>query len=334
MPLARPAHGSSHPDPGCSLKPTPESRRWGFGLRRSCAAARIAIVRRPFSLQPAAFGRLHNFSDALQQSPRRARTVVHAASGRPVGHARRRHDVLGRDRPPRSKKQKIKPWLSRQWCISTLDAEFLARMEDLLELYARPYDPAEPVVCFDEMSIQLLGEVRDPLPASAGHPARHDYEYVRGGTANLLVALEPLAGWRDVAVTDQRTKVDFAHRMRFLALERYPDARVIHVVLDNLNTHTLGALYKAFPAADARRIARQIQFHHTPVHGSWLNMVEIENSVLSRACLARRIPTAEALRAILRPWQDQRNAAKALIEWRFSLDSARCKFNRFYQACS
>lgn len=220
--------------------------------------------------------------------------------------------------------------MSQQWCISKLDAEFLARMEDVLELYARPYDPHEPVVCFDEKSVQLLGEVREPLPASADHPARHDYEYVRGGTANLLVALEPLAGWRDVAVTDQRTKVDFAGRMRYLLEERYPDARVVHIVLDNLNTHTLGALYEAFPAADARRIARRIQFHPTPVHGSWLNMVEIENSVISRTCLARRIPTTDALRDILRPWQVRRNADKARISWRFSLDNARGKFNRFY----
>lgn len=207
-------------------------------------------------------------------------------------------------------------------------------MEDLLDVYARPYDPAEPVVCFDEMSVQLLGDVREPLPASADRPARHDYEYVRGGTANLLVALEPLAGWRDVAVTDQRTKVDFARRMRYLVEERYPDARVVHVVLDNLNTHTLGALYEAFPATDARRIARRLRFHPTPVHGSWLNMVEIENSVLARSCLACRIPTADALRTIISPWQAQRNADKARIEWRFSLDNARCKFNRFYPARS
>lgn len=207
-------------------------------------------------------------------------------------------------------------------------------MEDLLELYARPYDRDEPVVCFDEKPVQLLGEVREPMPASPGQPARHDYEYVRGGTANLLVSLEPLAGWRDVAVTDRRTKVDFAHRMRFLADERYPDARVIHVVLDNLNTHTLGALYEAFPAEDARRIARRLRFHPTPVHGSWLNMVEIENSVLSRTCLARRNPTADAIRERVRPWQAQRNADEIRIEWRFTIDQARSKFNRFYPAPS
>lgn len=207
-------------------------------------------------------------------------------------------------------------------------------MEDLLDLYAKPYDVAEPVVCFDEKSVQLLGEVREPLPASADQPARHDYEYVRGGTANFLVAPETLAGWRDVAVTDQRTKVDFAYRMRFPALERYPDALVIYVVLDNLNTSTLGALYEAFPATDARRIARRLQFHPTPVHGRWLNTVEIENSVIARNCLARRIPTAQALRDVLRPGLDQRNADKARIEWCFSLDHARAKFNRFYPAKS
>ena len=219
--------------------------------------------------------------------------------------------MLRRDRASRSKKQAIKPWLSRQWCISKLDAEFLARMEDLLDLYAKPYDAAEPVVCFDEKSVQLLGEVREPLPASASHPARHDYEYVRGGTANLLVALEPLAGWRDVAVTDQRTKVDFAHRMRFLVEERYPDARVVHVVLDNLNTHTLGALYEAFPATDARRIARRLQFHPTPVHGSWLNMVEIEIGVMVGQCLDRRIPDKATLIKEIAAWERRRNAEQA-----------------------
>lgn len=230
------------------------------------------------------------------------------------------------------KEQAIKPWLSRQWCISKLDVEFLARTESLLDLYAKPYDPAEPVACFGEKSVQLLGEVREPLPASTDHPARHDY--VRSGTANLLGALEPLAGWRDIAVTDQRTNVDFAQRMRFLVEERYPDARVVHVVLDNVNTYTLGALYEVFSAADARRIARRLRFHPTPVHGSWLNTVEIENSVIALTCLARRIPTADALRDIRRPWQERRNTDKARIQWRFTLDNARSKFNRFYPANS
>lgn len=238
--------------------------------------------------------------------------------------------MLRRDRPSRFKKQKIKPWLSRQWCISKVDAEFLARMELLLELYARPYNPAEPVVGFDECSVQLLGDVYDPMPAKPGRDARHDFEYVRGGTANLLVLIEPLAGWRDVEVSDHRTKLDFARRMKFLVDERYPEAKVIHVVLDNLNTHTLGALYEAFKPADALRIALKLSFHPTPVHGSWLNMTEIENSVLSRQCLARRVPTADALRAIVTPWQQRRNDAKAGINWRFTVDLARDKFTRFY----
>lgn len=203
-------------------------------------------------------------------------------------------------------------------------------MELLLELYARPYDPAEPVVCFDECSVQLLADVYDPMPAKPGRDARHDFEYVRGGTANLLVLIEPLAGWRDVEVSAQRTKLDFARRMKFLVDERYPDAKVIHVVLDNLNTHTLGALYEAFSPADAFRVARKLHFHFTPVHGSWLNMAEIENSVLSRGCLTRRVPTAEALRDIVAPWQRRRNDAHDDIQWRFTVDLARDKFKRFY----
>lgn len=158
--------------------------------------------------------------------------------------------------------------------------------------------------------------------------------YVGGGTANLLVALEPLAGWREVAVTDQRTKVDLAEWMRFLAEQRYRDNSVIHIVLDKLNAHTFGALYEAFLAPDARRIVRRLPFQPTPVHGSWLNTVEIENSVIARVCRAPRIPTADALRDVLRTWQHQRNAAKARIQWRFSLDTAKSKFNRCYPAKS
>jgi hypothetical protein len=220
--------------------------------------------------------------------------------------------------------------LSRQWCISTLDGEFLARMEDLLDLYARPHDPHRPVVAFDETSVQLLGEVRDPLPAQPGQPQRHDYEYVRGGTANLLLLVEPLGGWRDVEVSARRTKLDFARRMKHLVDECFPDAEVIDVVLDNLNTHTKGALYEAFPATDAFRIARKLVFHPTPVHASWLNMAEIEFSVLSRECLTRRNPTDDALRAVVAPWQARRNAARATIQWRFTVDDARAKFHRFY----
>ena len=207
-------------------------------------------------------------------------------------------------------------------------------MEHLLDLYSRPINPKEPVVGFDESSVQLLGEVRDAMPAKPGQAARHDFEYVRGGTANLLMIVEPLAGWRDVEVSESRTKLDFARRMKYLVDERYPDADAIHVILDNLNTHTKGALYDAFPAPDAFRIAQKIQFHLTPVHASWLNVTEIELSVLSRECLGQRIPSTDALSTITDAWQDRRNATEAKIEWRFTVDAARDKFDRFYPSNS
>lgn len=203
-------------------------------------------------------------------------------------------------------------------------------MEELLDLYERSYNPAEPVVGFDECPVQLLGEVREPLPAEPGQLARRDYEYIRAGTACLLACVEPLAGWRDVEVSDRRTKLDFARRMRFLTDEAYPEADLIHVVLDNLNTHTKGALYEAFPAAEANRIARRLCFHFTPVHGSWLNMTEIELSVISRDCLTKRVPTAEALRSAIAAFQLRRNHDRATIDWRFTARDARAKFHRFY----
>ena len=154
-----------------------------------------------------------------------------------------------------------------------MSADFVAHMEDVLDLYAEPYDPARPVVCFDESSTQLLADARPPLPAEPGKPRREDYEYVRGGTRNLFLACEPKRGWRHVAITRQRTMQDFAHRMRLLVDEAYPEVPVIHLVLDNLNTHRMASLYETFPPAEARRIAKRLEFHHTPKHGSWLNPV-------------------------------------------------------------
>ena len=172
-----------------------------------------------------------------------------------------------------------------------MSAEFVANMEDVLDLYAEPYDPQRPVVCFDETSTQLLAETRPSLPPRPGLPLRQDYEYRREGTRNLFLACEPLAGWRQVAVTQRRTMQDFAHQMRWLVDEAYPEVPVVRVVLDNLNTHRAASLYETFPAADARRIAKRLEFHYTPKHGSWLNMAEIEFSVLSRCCLKQRLPT-------------------------------------------
>ena len=176
-----------------------------------------------------------------------------------------------------------------------MSAEFVAHMEDVLDLYAEPYEPKRPVVCFDETSTQLLAETRAPMPPRPGRPQRQDYEYRREGTRNLFLACEPLAGWRQVAVTQRRTMQDFAHQMRWLVDEAYPEVPVVRVVLDNLNTHRTASLYETFPAVEARRIAKRLEFHYTPKHGSWLNMAEIEFSVLSRSCLRQRIPDQETL---------------------------------------
>ena len=187
-----------------------------------------------------------------------------------------------------------------------MSAEFVAHMEDVLDLYAEPYDPKRPVVCFDETSTQLLAETRAPMPPRPGRPQRQDYEYRREGTRNLFLACEPLAGWRQVAVTQRRTMQDFAHQMRWLVDEAYPEVPVVRVVLDNLNTHRTASLYETFPAVEARRIAKRLEFHYTPKHGSWLNMAEIEFSVLSRSCLRQRIPDQECcLRKIKGPYEHE-----------------------------
>ena len=201
----------------------------------------------------------------------------------------------------------------------------MANMEDVLDLYAEPYDPRRPVVCFDETSTQLLAETRPALPPRPGLPLRQDYEYRREGVRNLFLACEPLAGWREVAVTERRTMQDFARRMRWLVDEAYPEAEAVRVVLDNLNTHRRASLYETFPAEEARRIARRLEFHYTPKHGSWLNMAEIEFSVLSRSCLKQRLSGEEALRREVDALVTERNAAKATINWRFNTRHARTK---------
>ena len=211
-----------------------------------------------------------------------------------------------------------------------MSAEFVARMEDVLDLYAEPYDPKRPVVCFDETSTQLLAETRAPMPPRPGRPQRQDYEYRREGTRNLFLACEPLAGWRQVAVTQRRTMQDFAHQMRWLVDEAYPEVPVVRVVLDNLNTHRTASLYETFPAVEARRIAKRLEFHYTPKHGSWLNMAEIEFSVLSRSCLRQRIPDQEALGREVQALVRERNAAQSIINWRFNTQNARTKLHRLY----
>ena len=211
-----------------------------------------------------------------------------------------------------------------------MSAEFVANMEDVLDLYAEPYDPQRPVVCFDEISTWLPAETRPPLPPRPGRPLRQDYEYRREGARNLFLACEPLAGWRHVAVTERRTMQDFARRMRRLADEAYPEAEVVRVVLDNPNTHRRASLYETFPAEEARRIARRLEFHYTPKHGSWLNMADIEFSVLSRSCLKQRLSGEEALRREVDALVTERNNASATINWRFNTRDARTKLHRLY----
>jgi transposase len=203
-------------------------------------------------------------------------------------------------------------------------------MEDVLDLHAEPYDPARPVVGFDETSKQLVAETRTPLPLAPGQPERVDYEYERNGTANLFLVCQPLGSWRHVEVTNRRTKHDFALQMQALVDRHFPDATAIRVVLDNLNTHTPAALYEAFAPAEARRILKKLEFHYTPVHGSWLNMAELEFSMLSRQCLGRRIPDRDTLATEVAAWVAARNEQQATIHWQFTLDDARRKLHRLY----
>jgi hypothetical protein len=203
-------------------------------------------------------------------------------------------------------------------------------MEDVLDLYEEPYDPAYPTVCFDEKPVVLHTETRPTQPAVPGRAERRDYEYVREGTANLFVMTEPLAGWRHVAVTERRTKLDFAEAVRWLLEERYPDVEYVRIVLDNLNTHGPDALYEAFPPEQARAIAARVEWHHTPKHGSWLNMAEIEISVFERGCLSRPVGDRPTLERRVRTLEAERNAARCTIHWQFTSPQARAKLADLY----
>jgi transposase len=224
----------------------------------------------------------------------------------------------------------LKPWRKKMWCIPQVDADYVARMEDVLDLYAEAPDPKRPVVCFDESPIQLIGEVRQPIPPAPGQIERYDCEYRRNGTANLFVFLDVNRPWRRVKVTERRASEDFAACMRELADIHYPKAERIRVVLDNLSTHTAGALYQTFPADEARRVLRRLEFHYVPKHASWLNMVEIEISVLASQCLDRRIESYTRLVAETAAWEKQRNAARTPINWMFTTEKARAKMGRAY----
>lgn len=209
-------------------------------------------------------------------------------------------------------------------------AAFVWRMEEVLDLYEQPYDEKRPVVCFDERPCQLLAEVKEPLPGGPGRPERRDHEYERRGMAHVLMAFEPLTGWRRAEVTERRRGREFAEAVRYLLEEAYPHAERIRLVCDNLSTHTAAAFYQTFPAEQARRLARRIEFIHTPVHGSWLNVVEIELSVLARQCLGRRLPDIETLRREVDAWQAERNRLGASVDWRFTTADAREKLRKLY----
>ena len=203
-------------------------------------------------------------------------------------------------------------------------------MEDVLDVYTRPYDPRRPQVCLDETSRQLLGEVTPPLPPAPGRAAREDYEYTREGVCNLFLVCEPLRGWRHVTVSDRRTRVDFAHVLQDLVDVHYPDAERIVLVMDNLNTHSPASLYEAFPPAEAKRLADKLELHDTPKHGSWLNMAEIELSVLAEQCLDRRLPDRATLQREVAAWEQDRNAATRTINWRFTTADARITLKHLY----
>jgi len=228
-------------------------------------------------------------------------------------------------------KNELKPWLHERWVIPPkANAEFVCAMEDVLDVYVRPYDPHSPQVCLDETSKQLVADTQEPLPAHPGQIERYDYEYERRGTANLFMLFEPLTGQRYVEVTEQRTATEFARVIRHLVDRYYPTADKIILVMDNLNTHKLASLYLAFPPEEAHRLVQRLEIHYPPKHGSWLNMAEIELSVLATQCLDRRIPDAATLAREVAAWQTRRNTARSSVDWRFTTPEARIKLKRLY----
>jgi transposase len=229
------------------------------------------------------------------------------------------------------KRNKLKPWLNKRYCIPPeANEEFVYNMEDVLEVYQRPYDLRFPQICMDEGSKQLLDEIREPIAVEPGKPRREDYEYEREGVFNLFAACEPLTGKYFFNVTSSRTKEDWAYFMRDLLDGPYKDAEKLILVMDNLNTHGPGSFYKVFPAAEARRLAHKLEIHYTPKHGSWLNMAEITLSILARQCLSTRIASIEEVKEQVLTWQNERNQANVTINWRFTTEDARIKLKRLY----
>jgi len=236
-----------------------------------------------------------------------------------------------RNRAPYAKKNAVKPWLKQQWCLpKEHNAEFVWRMEDVLEVYQRPYDPRIPVICMDEASKQLVAEVRQPLPPEPGKPLRYDSEYERRGTCNIFMFCEPLRGWRHVRVTQRRTRVDWAFALRDVLDNEYADMERVVLVMDNLNTHTPSSFYEAFSPQEARRLTERLEIHYTPKHGSWLDIAECELSVLGRQCLARRIDDGQRLAREVAAWERDRNANARTVNWQFTASDARIKLRRLY----
>jgi transposase len=296
-----------------------------------------------------------NLERALSEEPRpgaerkltgkeEALLVATACSSPPAGRARwtlellagemvklTTHESMSRETVRRRLAENgLKPWRKDMWCIPEVNADYVARMENVLDLYAEAPDPKRPVVCFDESPIQLIGEVRQPIAAAPGRIERYDCEYRRNGTANLFVFVDVNRPWRKVKVTERRAAQDFAICMRDLTDVHYPTADRIRVVLDNLSTHSAGALYQTFPANEARRVLRRLEFHYVPKHASWLNMVEIEIGVLARQCLDRRIDSYVRLVDETAAWEKRRNAERARINWMFTTEKARAKMGRAY----
>ena len=232
---------------------------------------------------------------------------------------------------PGFKKNELKPHLHQSWVIPPEEnAEFVARMEDIIDLYQRPYDPEVPVICMDEKTFQLLGDVQTPLPMMPNRPVRYDYEYQRNGTANAFLFTEPLDGWRRVSIRERKTKRDWAVEIRTLLVEDYPKAERVILVCDNLNTHALGALYENFPPEEAAALRRRLEIHPTPKKGSWLNIAEIELSAFTRQCLDRRIGDLETARRETKHWETDRNARQKEVDWQFTTAEARVKLKRLY----
>lgn len=229
-----------------------------------------------------------------------------------------------------AQKNELKPWRVKSWCLAKPSSRFVAKMEDVLGVYARPYNAKRPVVCLGELSKQLHSTPHGSLALQPGQPVREDYEYARHGTANLFLAVEPLAGKRTVRVTERRTSLDFAHELKRLVMEDYAHAEKVVLVTDNLNTHSTAALYEAFEPHEARAISERIEWHYTPEHGSWLNMAEIELSALSSQCLDRRIESQQRLEQEVTAWQKSRNEQAVTINWQFTTQDARIKLRRLY----